>query len=254
MKGMLRSISPIAHLAVTLCWIVPVFLSFDQVTPLLFLGLSLLYLVIAGQVPIGRTLRAFMPLMMLPFGLFVLNLFFTDATGHPLRVTVLSFSLNSYALHRALTLTFRSASLIVISVGYLLVTDPLELVNALMQQVGLPARVGFSIFVAWNTIPRLREDYLRIRMTHLIRYRGKKRPFRDLVPSAVTLLAGAIRHAQRAAISMGVRGIDEARERTFLHRSEWRARDTVYVAVNALVAGALIWLSVAEGWFVFGLG
>jgi len=253
-KGMLRSISPIAHLAVTLCWIVPVFLSFDQVTPLLFLGLSLLYLVIAGQVPVGRTLRAFAPLMMLPFGLFVLNLFFTDTTGHPLRETVLSFSLNSYALNRALTLTFRSASLIVISVGYLLVTDPLELVNALMQQVCLPARVGFSIFVAWNTIPRLRDDYLRIRMTHMIRYRGKKRPFRDLVPSAVTLLAGAIRHAQRAAISMGVRGIDEARERTFLHRSEWRARDTVYVAVNALVSGALVSLSVAEGWFVFGLG
>jgi energy-coupling factor transport system permease protein len=254
MSGVLSRVSPVGHLAVVALWILPVVMSFDPWTPLLFLGLCVLYLFVLGHVSLRRFVAVVMPLMLLPAGLFALNLLFTDTAGHPATTRILGVGVNDYALYRALVICLRSAALITISVGYLLVTDPLELVNALMQQTNLSARFGFSIFVAWNTIPRFVSDYRRIRTTHRIRYRGQSRNLRDLVPTAVALLAGAIRHAERAAISMGVRGIESAHRRSYLRAAEWSRRDTHYVALNLLVVIGLFAVTVLNGWFVFGLG
>ncbi|HUX13144.1 MAG TPA: energy-coupling factor transporter transmembrane component T [Spirochaetia bacterium] len=254
MTGLLARFSPVAHLAAVLAWIVPVFLSFDPGTPLLFLALSVAVVFILGQVRVTRFAGFVLPLLVLPFGLFVLNLLFTDTRGHSGSFIVLGLSMNSYALHRAIVLSLRSEALVVISVSYLIVVDPLSLVNGLMQQLGLSPRVGFSIYVAWNTIPRMRTDVTRIRSIHRIRLRGRDRRFADIVPTAVTLLAGAIRHAQRAAISMAVRGLDSGSPRTYLNEARWHSRDTVYLLANLAVTAGLFCLSVGEGWFVFGLG
>ncbi len=254
MSGLLFRFSPVGHLTTVLLWIVPVFLSFDPVTPLLFLALSIAALFLLGRVRLLRFARLVLPLLLLPVGLFVLNLLFTDTAGHPGTVNVLGVAVSSYALHRALIVAIRSTALIEISVGYLLVAEPLDLVNSLMQQLRLSPRVGFSIYVAWNTIPRMRADLARIRSIHRVRLHGRERRFADIVPTAVSLLSGAIRHAQRASISMAVRGLESDAPRTFLRESQWRSRDTLYLAANAAVTAGLFVLSVANGWFVFGLG
>lgn len=254
MSGLLSRFSPVAHLAAVLLWIVPVFLSFDPVTPLLYIALSVAVVFLLGRVRLPRFALLVLPLLLLPLGLFLLNLLFTDTAGHPGTSTVLGIAVSSYALHRALIVTIRSTALIVISVGYLLVAEPLELVNSLMQQLRLSPRVGFSIYVAWNTIPRMRADLARIRSIHRVRLHGRERRFADIVPTAVALLSGAIRHAQRASISMAVRGLESETGRTYLHESRWRTRDSLYLSANALLTSALFALSVAQGWFVFGLG
>jgi len=255
MSGTLAYLSPFGHLLVVFTYLMPVLLSFDPVTPVVFLILNLLTLFGLGHVRLRRFLRIMGPLLIFPIGLFVLNLLFTDTSGHGDQfIRVAWLTLNEYALHRALVIALRALSLISISIGYLLVTGPLELVSAMMQQVGLPPRLGFSIFVGWNAIPRFKENLSRIRTVHRIRLRGQSRTFRDLVPTAVTLLADAIRHAQRAAVSMAVRGIEEAEHRTYLRALPWRVRDWIYLAGNlAVVAGLFAWL-IGSGLFVFGLG
>jgi len=100
----------------------------------------------------------------------------------------------------------------------------------------------------------MRADLARIRSIHRVRLHGRERRFADIVPTAVALLSGAIRHAQRASISMAVRGLESETPRTFLRESRWRTRDALYFAANVLLTAALFTLSIAEGWFVFGLG
>jgi len=248
------AISPVARLAVVCLELVPVLLSFDPWTPLPFVALAVVHTVALGRVPVRRFLAVVLPLASLPLGLFVMNLLLTAPEPGDRMVSVLFVAVRERALARGLILGLRSLALIVLSVGYLLTTNPLDLVNALMQQAGLSPRLGFSLYVAWNTIPLLREDLRRIDNTHRIRLRGRRRKPGEALAVAITLLAGAIRHAERAALSMAARGLEQAEGRTFLNESRWRPIDSVFVAFFALLsAGVLVFLT-RSGLFVFGLG
>jgi energy-coupling factor transport system permease protein len=194
------------------------------------------------------------PFLLLPLGLLVLNLFFSENPGQPPLFQFLFVEVTPHSVYRAGVLAGRSLALIVLSVGYLLVADPLDLVNSLMQQAGLSPRIGFSVYVAWNTIPSLRSNLDRIQKVHRVRLKSKRRGFREALATPVSLLAGAIRHAQRAALSMHARGLDAADRRTFLRESVWRRRDTIYLVVVALITVATTLTLVATDLFVFGLG
>ncbi len=252
--GFLARTNPLAHLAATFVLIVPVLLSFDPFTPLVFLGYSLVVILGLGRVGLWRFLRTMAPLLLLPLGLLVLNLFFSENPGQTPLFEILFLEVTPHSAYRAGVLAGRSLALIVLSVGYLLVTDPLDLVNSLMQQAKLSPRIGFSIYVAWNAIPSLRQNLDRIQKVHRVRLRSKRRSLREALATPVSLLAGAIRHAQRAALSMHARGLDAVEHRTFLKTSVWRRRDTVYLVVMVAIAAATMYALVGGGLFVFGLG
>jgi len=255
-RGMIRSINPLALFGAVILEIVPVFLSFDPYTPLVFLVVAVIQFLLLGRVRLQAAAKGLGPLLALPAGLFVLNLFASARVPGEGSVALLGMTVASAALHRAVVLSLRSLALIMLSVGYLLVTEPQALVNALMQQLRLSPRFGFSIYVAWNTIPLLRENLKRITATHQVRLRGRPRSLLEVLMTAVTLLAGAIRHGERASLSMAARGIESERfrARTFLTESRWRGRDTLFLAAAAaFTVGATI-LLIRGGLFVFGLG
>lgn len=250
----LGRISPFAQLLIVFGLLIPVFLSFDPYTPLPFLGLALFTILVLGRVPVKRLLKVMLPLSALPVGLFVMNLFFSQPAEQDTYHRIFFVSVSQTGLHRALVVSVRSLTLMVISIGFLLVTDPLALINALMQQVGFSPRWGFGLYVAWNTVPFLKTDLRRIENVHRIRLRAKRRTLREALPVAVTLLSGAIRHAERASISMTARGLVSSTTRSFLKTSRWKTIDTIYLAVSVVVI-SLIWvLIIRSGLFVFGLG
>lgn len=246
-------INPVLHLAVTIIALIPVVLSFDAYTPLCFVAFGLVQLLLLGREPVRTLFRVLGPLLVIPAGLFVMNLFFSAPVAHDEIYRFSILRIRAYSLHRAIVLSLRSLALIVLSVGYFFSTRPQELVNSLMQQLGLSPRVGYALYVAWNTIPLLRENFRQIESTHKIRLRGRPRTLRDFLPTAVTLLTGAIRHAERASISMAARGIESDSPRSYLCESRFRARDVVYVAISVTVIGIIWYLLVAKGLFVFGL-
>jgi energy-coupling factor transport system permease protein len=195
-----------------------------------------------------------LPLAVLPLGLFLLNLFFTNPAPDDTFRDVLIFTVRERALARAAALGLRSLALIGLSVGYLLTTDPQDLVNALMQQVHLSPRIGYSLYVAWNTIPFLREDLRRIEAAHRIRLRGRRRRIGEALPVAITLLTGAIRHAERASLSMLARGLESEGKRTYLVTMPWRAVDTIYVVVFSVASAGVFVLLIHLDLFILGLG
>ena len=156
-------------------------------------------------------------------------------------------------LSRGISVFLRSLSLISLSVGYILVIDPYDLINTLMQQFGLPHRAGFALFAAWNAVPLLARDLRIIEKARAIRTGRKRQGFKELSGTPVVLLSGAIRHGERVSLSMAARGIEAPGKRTFSRKSYWRKADTLLHCrhlVSISVSSALV----KYGHFVFELG
>lgn len=231
--------NPLAILLVTLFLLVPVLVAFDTTTPVVFFLLGMLNLAVAGRLNVRKYLLTVGVLSGVGVGLFLLNVLF-PAKGVD-------------GFQRGVAVFLRSTTLVSLSVGYILLVDPYDLIRSLMQNLKLPPRLGFALFAGWNVIPLLKRDLTLIRHTHAVRSGGVGKPFKGFLQGAVTLLSGAVRHAERVSLSMAARGIDQASNRTFIKRIPWTWKDTVYcVSWFGITLGALV-LLIRSGWFVFAL-
>jgi len=235
-----RARNPLAVLFVTACLLLPVFLSYDHTTPVVFFALGLLHLLLLGGVDFPRFLRTLSLLSLVSLGLFALN--------------VLAPAEGTNGFSRGTAVFLRSVCLISLSVGYIYVVDPYDLFRSFMLRLGLPPRIGFSLFAGWNTIPLLRRDLKIIQKAQAVRFGSRKRSPRDHLKTAVSLLSGAIRHGERVALSMAARGIESSGKRTFLTESPWTLADTLYCAAGALASASAALLIVRQGLFIFELG
>ncbi|MCX7786823.1 MAG: energy-coupling factor transporter transmembrane protein EcfT [Spirochaetes bacterium] len=232
--------NPLAILLVTLFLLIPVLLSFDPITPVVFFCLGIVNLAIAGRVNIQKYLLTVGILSGVGVGLFLLNVLF-PANG-----------MNGF--QRGVTVFLRSTTLVSLSVGYILLVDPYDLIRSLMQNLRLSPRIGFALFAGWNVIPLLKRDLEIIRHTHAVRFGGVGKPFKGFLRGAVTLLSGAVRHGERVSLSMAARGIDEMNNRTFIKTIQWTWKDTIYCFMGFGVTVGAFLLILQSGQFVFELG
>jgi energy-coupling factor transport system permease protein len=233
--------NPLAVLAVTFGLLAPVLFSIDWYTPLVFMSLATIQLVPLGRVRIRRIAILMLPLSSLPVGLFLLNaLFHRDGLEAGWRL--------------GLALALRSEALILISLSLVLLIRPIELVNALMQHLGLPARFGFPLYAGWNSLPLLRRDLAIIEQAQAVRSTAGRPSLGRRMRTAVSLLAGALRHAERVSLSMTARGLESAVRRSFYRESRWSAGDSVYLAAGLLVAAAALFMLLSVRAFTFTFG
>ncbi|RKX83582.1 MAG: hypothetical protein DRP57_07670 [Spirochaetes bacterium] len=248
------SLNPIAALLAVILNSIPVFISFDIYTPVVFLVLALLNTILISNIKIKIFLKLFLPLTLLPVSLFFLNLFFSAPLPPYTKIHIFIFVFYNSSFHRACVIFLRSLTLIYISISYLAAVDVLDLINALMQQLHLSPKIGYSIYTAWNIIPYIKNETLRIKNIHLIRFRGEKQRIRETIQFVVTVLINAIRHSERAAVSMTVRGLENKQKRTFLNKSEWKFLDTLYSFVYTFISTGLLLVLINRGLFNFGIG
>ncbi len=249
-----KQVNPIAGILFVINISLPVFISFDIITPTIFLTISIANSFLFFRINVRKFVKIFIPLISLPLGLFFLNILFYKDNSSPLLINLGITRITEASLNRSLIVFFRSLTLIYLSVSYLAAYSPINLVNSLMQHLRFSPRVGFSIFAAWNTIPYFKEEYVRIKNTQLIRKKGKsKSPLESVVDIGTTLLVNVIRHAERISVSMFVRGIDSAKNRSFLERSIWNWIDTIYVTITIILTALIFIFLIENKFFVFGL-
>ncbi|MGX5696812.1 energy-coupling factor transporter transmembrane component T [Agromyces soli] len=152
-----------------------------------------------------------------------------------------SFTLAMYLVGLATAL--RIAALIVLSLASGLTTTGPELVRALVQNLRVPYRIGYTALAALRFVPRFGHELEVIRAAHRVRGtdpgRGPIAAIRRTTATAVPLLAGAIRHAERVALAMDARAFGAHPTRTERTLSRWRVRDTVFVIAYWVVAAAM---------------
>lgn len=248
--------NPLALFLAQLFLMLPVLFAMDKLTPLLYLALGAVNLFAVAELSPRRFIRLVLPLSTLSFGLFFMNLCFPAAGVN--------------GLDRAVSVFLRSFTLISLSSGYILAVSPYDIIRALMQNWHLDYRLGFSLFAGWNTIPLLKRDIEIAQMAQDIRSAGvrgtlirqaggetghrggKRRPSITRLP--VTILSGAILHGERISLSMAGRGLEEAKERTFIRRIYWTGWDSLYCAIMGLGALLLWGVLIQRGIFIFELG
>ncbi|MCR2813132.1 MULTISPECIES: energy-coupling factor transporter transmembrane component T [Microbacterium] len=219
----------------------------DLTTPLAFLVLSYLVVIVGARwTPrLAATLLAAVPLgiLLIGFGMSV----WVDADRVAATAPVLqagSWTLYAGALQIGMATALRLGAIVALALMAGLTTTGPDLVRALVQQLRVPYRVGYTALAAFRFVPRFRYELDVIRQAHRVRgSHGGRGPFAAIARGAgylVPLLAGAIRHAERVALAMDSRAFGAYPDRTERHLVPWRTRDTVFVVAFWIVTGALL--------------
>lgn len=119
-----------------------------------------------------------------------------------------------------------------------------ELVRALVQQLRVPYRIGYTALAAFRFVPRFGHELDVIRSAHRVRGivggRGPVAGIRRYFGYIVPLLAGAIRHAERVALAMDARAFGAHPTRTERHIVRFRVRDWVFIALFWAATAAIV--------------
>jgi energy-coupling factor transport system permease protein len=234
-SGTLGHLNPLAKLAAALVVAAGLLVTVDVVTASVVLGAELACLPIVGVGWRFLARRAW-PLPLAAGGVAVANLVASDANG----TTIAAISLRLMAIALPGMLAFAA-------------TDPVDLADALHQELHVSARFAYGSLAAVRLLPLLAIDWQTIRRAR--RARGidaGRSPFgwAALFASGVFgLLVAAIRRATRLASAMESRGFDASGPRTSARRQAFRRRDWMLVMGSvAMVAGANLLALAAGTW------
>jgi energy-coupling factor transport system permease protein len=243
----LHGLNPLAKLVAPVPAIVLLLVARDLATPLAFIALAWLLLLAGARLTAGAAALLFLGLpaaallMSIGFGLWI-----DAARAQPdIAVLVLGdyrFTLGMWRVGAATAL--RLAAIVVLSLLAGLTTAAPDVARALVQQLRVPYRVGYTALAAFRFVPRLGHELEVIRQAHRVRGmaggRGPLAGIRRGIGYAVPLLAGAIRHAERVALAMDARAFGAHPTRTERHLVPFRARDIVFVLLFWAATAALV--------------
>ena len=153
------------------------------------------------------------------------------------------------ALESGFATSMRLMAIVALSLIGGLTTSGTDFVRALVQQLRVPYRFGYAGLAAMRFVPRFRRELAIIRQAH--RARGisfgagpigwARRQLASLVP----LVAAAMRHADRVALSMDARAFGYRSTRTERHSVPVRVGDWVFfvlflAAIAAIFAAGIV--------------
>lgn len=129
--------------------------------------------------------------------------------------------------------------------GYLLTmtTRPGDLM-ASMQKLGLPLRVAYPLFSAFQIVPMIDSRLQSVKQAQMSRGLqlediGIVQRLKTYVPLITPLLMGAIEEAYRRSIALEARGFSSKVKKTFLRDVRFHGADLGFIVVTALTVVAL---------------
>ncbi len=234
----LHRLNPLAKIAAPLPAMVLLLLARDVATPVTFAAIALVLLLVGAHL---RARALLLLLVVLPLAVGVLSLsfgFWVDSAklaDSPVLLQVGDIRFTVAAWMVGLATATRLTSIIVLSLLAGLTSTGADLVRAMVQQLRVPYRIGYTALAAFRFVPRFGHELEVIRAAHRVRGmaggRGPLAGARRHLGYVVPLLAGAIRHAERVALAMDSRAFGAHRTRTERHRIPFRVRDGVFIVL-----------------------
>ncbi len=151
------------------------------------------------------------------------------------------FVLSEAGLYRGLFIGLRIVAVMFLSSVFVFSTDPSDFVSALMQNLKLSPRIGYSVMVALRTIPLFEMDFERIKVAHKIRLYKPEGSFWSklrfsIVSVAIPLFVLAIIRAERASVAIAARGLRKETKRTFLRSWDFKFSDWIFLLVSLILS------------------
>lgn len=243
----LHRLNPLSKIAATAPTVIFLALSTDPFTPVPFVVLGAVVTLALGNVPLRAYLRATAPLLLAMAGLALLYPFAVPSAttvGSRVVLDVGWIELREAGVVLGLSAALRILAVFALTLMFVLTTDPQDFARALVQQCGLPYRLGYVAVAAYRLVPRFAADVRTIRAAHMVR--GAKGGFggayERLRRYSVPLLAGAVRHAERVALAMDSRAFGAHERRTYLRRLRLARPDLAFVTLFWLASLAPVLL------------
>lgn len=174
-----------------------------------------------------------------------------EVAGTPPIVSIGDWHFRVGAWERGLETSSRLVAIVALALFSGSTTAGGDFVRALVQQLRVPYRFGYAGLAAFRFVPRFRLELGIIRQAHRARgisfgrgpWGWAKRQLSSLVP----LLAAALRHSDRVALSMDARGFGYRPYRTERHPIRFRPCDAAFLAVMLLLFAAVFVAGVLLG-------
>lgn len=235
------AINPLTKLAAAIAWFVVATVVFDFGFLAAMVALLIVVIALSAQMTAWTIVKAFLFFTLSGLGLLQANLFFHESAGWYTRSLSGGTAIGDEALRDGFTLFLRAIAYGAISLAFVATTSPAALVRALMQHLRLPPFLAFSVLSALQFVPSLADDLRQLRLAHAMRGGNPRRSRLTLYAGlAIPLIAGTIRRANRAAISMEARGLQRGMVRTSLRVSSITWLDGVFL-IGAIVALAALY-------------
>ena len=232
----LYGLNPLSKLAAPLPAMVMILFTRDVATPLAFSLLAMLIILVGASLGPSWLFVLFVgvPALTLLMG------FSFGLWAEPSRAadTPILFSLGDYHFYLGsfligLATALRLVSLVLLALIAGLTTTGPEMIRSLIQHLKVPYRIGYAALAAYRFVPRFGHELDVIKQAHRVRGmdagRGPIAALRRNVGYVIPLLAGAIRHAERVALSMDSRAFGAYPTRTERHLVPFRVRDVVFI-------------------------
>ena len=192
-----------------------------------------------------RLLGAMLPFALMGFGFWWTNAVFQRQSADYLESLGRVSLVRGSGFDIGFIVFLRAINFGLLSYLFVHATRPADLALALMQHLRLSPAFAYSVFAVVQFIPALRDDLRQLRLAR--RLRGGRVPWHR-APAAyaallIPLLAGAVRRAQRSAISMEARGLSRDMARSYLRRSTFAAIDSVFLFAAAVFLAGVIALA-----------
>lgn len=243
----LPGLNPLAKLAAPIPAMVALVFVRDVSTPLVFLALA--YLVLLVGAPFGRrlavTLFVALPAVMILIAAgFALWADPAQVAGTPALARIGGWTLHTGAIGVGVATGLRLSAIFALALIAGAATTGADLARSLVQQLRVPYRIGYTALAALRFVPRLGTELELIRQAHRVRgAHAGAGPFAAIARGAgyvVPLMAGSIRHAERVAWAMDARAFGAYTTRTERHMVPWRTRDAVFIAVMWVATAAIL--------------
>lgn len=145
----------------------------------------------------------------------------------------------------------RILALSVLSLLFVTTTDTESFLRALVQNLGVPYRIGYSAMAAFRFAPMIQSDLETVRAVHTVRgapaSTGLRNRLRQAGKLAMPLFVNAIRRAERTASAMDVRAFGAYDDRTRYRSISFGTADLVFLTAFWLLSATIIWLSWRTG-------
>jgi energy-coupling factor transport system permease protein len=142
------------------------------------------------------------------------------------------FSITDFGIERGLALSIRFLLLIFSSMLFVSVTDPTLLAHSLTK-LRIPYRFSFSLVIALRFLPLFDLENHAVRMAQKSRgitpeVTGLRKIIRTIQYTFFPLLVSALSRVESLSMSMDGRGFGYSEDRSYLRKSEWKVRDSLF--------------------------
>jgi energy-coupling factor transport system permease protein len=248
--------NPIAKLGAAGVVMLALFAAVDPLTPALVL-VAVVGVVPATGLRASQILARAWPLILAAFAIGALNALLAPApNGSPVPLGPLTVGTGN--LRDGAGLGLRILGIALAGVIAFASIEPLQLADALVQQLHAPPRFAIGALAAVRLLPILADEWWILGLARRARgvdSRGSPTAWVRLTAGRLfALLVGGIRRATRLSLAMDARGFDAGVPRTVARPMRMERRDWLLIAGAAVVSVLATGLSLAAGSYRFILG